>query len=495
MANYAKVKNELRRLDTASAKRLANKCRSLSKDRDKVVFDDKVRDLLLVEAKDPRFIKKIVDQLDSVKFCQSKYEYSKIEEQLFRFSEPNHTYFGWNRNYKQAKSEMIAELKNSRLISLRYRRNKDLIDALPVKSTHPGFSAILTGLLTKGDYMTDTIYQDYKKVESQAKEVGSMNRPILPGVRTQATIPYNEEYVFNGEWKSKSRLVSMIDIYQILAELKFSKPIQAILSSKEWYAGGKDDSHICSIIRGWHHRHQHHVTIDYSKYDQSISDWLIRDAFEIMRVMFVDSGFDNELYKIVREDFINKVFIDGKGQVIESHKGVPSGSMFTQIVDSIVNRLMIKTYLISKNMQMGAHMMIMGDDNIIFTRDKIDLEDLAGYLTTNFGIVVNAEKCNSGGVKDNPEFLSRTWRCDGVWRHPIEILAKLLYPERFRDYFRTDINPELMVYSYCLVFPRGMDELLKDRVDFMERSRALNKDLDRDAKYLTFNMKRALGIG
>lgn len=451
---------EINRLDAAQTKRLKTYTENLSTDREKVLFDDKILAVLEPYLVNSKETKEVLCYLDSIGYSCANYSYTQINTQLERFLENDHTDFRWNKFYRAQKSEMMKEFQSWFLNQVEYRKDDDIRDVLPKKTTHAGFEFIITGDRKKGAYLEKGVLNKYLDRERLAREEGSFNNTILIGTRTQAggAFDKDKEYAFTGTYKKKTRLVSMVRLWLILAECKFAKPLQFALGKTEWYAGGKDDEKIARRILTNRAKSRYHLTLDYSHYDQSISSWLIRDAFEIMEQAFKhDPFFDKELFDIVREDLVHKYFIDGKGRVRESKKGVCSGSMFTQLVDSIVNKLMIGTYMRSKDLNWSC--MIMGDDNLIFTNEELNKDEICSYLSHNFGIEANPAKCSNGNTFEDPEFLSRFWRPSGVWRHKYDLISKIMYPERFRDY-KKGADAVLIIYAYILSFPLGMKQLI-----------------------------------
>ena len=353
---------------------------------------------------------------------------------------------------------------------------------MPRLDTHAGWSYIITGKRHKGEYV-ENLLLDYLEEERKARLHGSFNKPILIGIRTQSGTPYDNEtgelvcdMIEKVEDLKKSRLVSMEDIFYVLAENKWAKPLQNKIGRVGWYSGGKNDGSINSDIQMNRAMKRYWISLDYSKYDQSIPAWLIREAFDIVRAAFNPEFHDEELFKIIREDFINKVFI-WADDIFESHKGVPSGSAFTQIIDSIVNRLMIDTYFASKGIEPSQYVMaIMGDDNLVFCTTKLDKADIESYLSYMFGITMNAAKADDGEREDDPKYLSRIWRRNGVYRNPKVLIAKLLYPERFREYDRIGFLPTMVLSSFADTFPLGVLEFV-DMTEFkaaqLEESRLM----------------------
>lgn len=482
-----KVKGQeiLSGLDQPQKTLLSHYCVNLRADRDENNFDKRVLEVLLEYAKDKSYIKWVKEELDSIDFTQSSYRYSQIEDALSKFEEENHPSFRWNKNYQTAKELLESEFKEFRLNVLKYRSDAEMEQSLPKKSTHAGFSRVLTGKKTKGEYI-EGILNSHREFERQALVEGSFNRLILIGSRTQASGFWSEEKGFNPDFKKKSRLVSMVDVMQIFSELRFAKPLQNKLGYLDWYAGGKDDNTIRDRLMAWRGRYPHWYSIDYSSYDQTISHWLIYDSFDIIKKGFrnISPEYD-AIFDLMVHDFVEKCFIDADGRVRYSRKGVPSGSMFTQIIDSIVNRLMITTYMLSKFQGSRYQMMIMGDDNIIFSTKLIDLHDMESYLRKNFGIVMNAEKCKLGGMNDNPEFLSRAWTGDGGDRPNVEVIAKALFPERKRPYYNGEADPYLVVYSYILAYPVALRRIFNVPQFLVDHSNLKDKAIKTGWKYLS----------
>lgn len=442
----------------------------------------------LMELDPTGFVEKQRKYLDGIGFAQSLYDYNLIKLQIENFLKEGVPSKAWNRNYKAALRSIKAEVQKAHLSVIRYKTDQDIINVIPKKDTHAGFDFVLTGKKKKGEYFDD-IFNFWCTHIEKALEEGTFNMPIMIGTRTQASGAYDDEGNCTGTFKAKSRLVSMIALRVILAELMFAKPFQNWLAETEWYAGGKADPRINAEIQRLRSKGYHMLTVDYSNYDQSIPAWLIKDAFDVVREAFKGGDFDEEIWEIIVHDFIYKVFIDADLNCIFVNKGVPSGSMFTQIIDSVVNRLMVTTYLFSldcgarkarektdRNIEYlsdgGAQreaasisscskMLIMGDDNLIFTPWKVDVHDLSGYLLTMFGIIANPDKCKYTKPYGYPEFLSRVWTPAGVYRTPEVLVSKLLFPERFRNYkANPNFKPEQIIYAFYLTYPLGMTKFL-----------------------------------
>lgn len=448
-------------LASGSKRRLRDYRVQLASDRDNVIFDDQLADLISEYAINPEDCKEAFVYLENLRdpqgerYSQSRREYSKLKEQFELFTRPNHAPFVWNRNWQKALKFLIELVtKKGNLRQLHYSCDDDIVEAIPKSDTHSGETYLETGRKKKGENM-DGVYRKYLSHEEHARKCGSFDRVILPGTRTQGSGAFDDVTgKQTGTCKHKTRLVSMIDLYVIIAELMWAKPFQDLMADLNIYAGGKNDVEISNIIQDARSKWAYWYSLDYSHFDQSISDWMIRDAFKVVRAAFSDQGFDDELFGIIVEDFIHKNFVTADG-IIHSDRGVPSGSMFTQILDSLINVLSILTYMYSIGEE--CQMIVMGDDNLLFANVRIDVEKMSTYLAKNLGLEMNPSKLKFGeSARAYCTFLSREWRPGGCWRHPHVLISKMLYPERWRPYGKKEITPEMVLYAYYLAYPAGM---------------------------------------
>lgn len=455
--------NALISSETESTKRVrAYKARLVkSGDKAKPNFDDRVKEVILKYAHNSQDVEKTIAYLDSMSYgC--KYDSTHIKTQIDRFTSGHAASAQWNQNYQLALQQVSKILTPSYLLRVNeIKSQNDIEEALPKLDTHAGYTYITSGKRSKGENLPGA-YPRWKQAVQTAIRSGTFNIPILIGTRLQVSGAFSKEGKRTNTFKQKTRMVNMVDMLIIITELQFSKPIQSWFSRCMKYAGGKNDHDLGDYITTTRYKYKHWVSVDYSSYDQTIPGWMIRDAFELLKKMFDKNSFESfsDIWEILVNDFINKKILSPWDDIVLSRNGVPSGDMFTQIIDTVCNLIMIHTYMNSKHPDNKWDCIICGDDNLIFTDQNIDLDDFGGYIKRMFGITCHPDKCEIGDSKDAPIFLSREWRIDGAWRHPHELVAKVLYPERFRPYQTSDITPELILYSYVLAFPAGMRELI-----------------------------------
>lgn len=447
-------------LDAGSKKRLRDFQTQLSSERLDRVFDQRLKAVLTKFARSSFNLGKEVEYLRNLRaddgrlFCRSIKDAKKYCAAIDEFSDRNYTSFRWNRNYQDTLEELRRYFSRAQLDQLHFKSEQDIWDVVPRTDTHSGWQFILTGLKRKGKYR-GKVWTMLQESEAKAKKTGSFGSPMLPGLRTQASGEYDSEGKQTGKAKHKTRVVLMVSFDVIINELAFSRPVQDWMAKQSFYAGGKSDNAISHYISVMKRNRNYWVSLDYSGYDRSISDWLIEDAFDVIKCCF--RSVEEWRWDAVVHDFIHKTIISPNG-CVRSSKGVPSGSMFTQIIDTVVNLIMIRT--LQRSIGVDGDMMIMGDDNLLFTNDELNLQDVESYISKNFGVKVNADKSSFGSNRQDPEFLSSTWTVQGRWRHPNLLVSRLLYPERRREYDRYDACPEQVLKSYILTYPKAMREMI-----------------------------------
>lgn len=433
----------------------------ITSDRVKPNFDDHVKEVVLKYAHHPEDVVSTISYLDSMSYgC--KYDREHIKTQIGNFKAEHAKSAQWNKNYQLALQQVRDILKPHYQLKVdKICSQSDLEDALPKHDTHAGYTFIETGLRSKGENLPGA-YSRWKLAVQTAIRNGTFNIPILIGTRLQVSGAFSHDGERTDTFKQKTRMVNMVDMLLIITELQFSRPLQRWFSQCWKYAGGKNDSDLNDYITVNRQKYKNWISIDYSSYDQMIPGWMIRDAFDILKGMFSEASFEqfSDIWEVLVNDFVHKRILSPWDGLVSCHDGVPSGDMFTQIIDTVCNMIMIHTYMNSKHPSNRWDCVICGDDNLIFTDEIVDLDDLSGYIKRMFGITCHPDKCVVGKSTDYPIFLSREWMTEGAWRHPHELLAKVLYPERFRPYSKGIISPELIVYSYILAFPMGMKQLM-----------------------------------
>lgn len=461
--------------DAGSKKRLQALCSSRydeQPNRQKPIFDDRAYSVIKEYAFDAKEIENAVRHFDSVGYGSTPMPQHLLDA-LDRFTAQHAPSRKWMSGFRQAKEHLSNKLREeglTRLAPIIFIDDDDIYARLPKLDAHAGWGYVQTGLKHKGDYVGQ-LYSTWREMLDTVKEKGSHGCPILPGSRLQCSGGFEDGVpIF---WvKHKERLVNMIDYRQIISEMVFSIPLQDAMSYCTFYIGSRNPDELSRLINDRRGSSKFWISLDYSSFDQSIPGWLIEEAFDVLW-----NCYDPKLAKpwkwlwdAMVFDFIHAPIVGPDGVLYYRKDGVPSGSMFTQIIDTIVNWLMIETWKIMKEKELGylisMNMLICGDDNLIFMRDECDPKQLEAemlsYIEHNFGVKGHADKLGTGNCRrDDPHFLSRDWRLSGAWREWHELVGHMLYPERFRDYFKNaEMRPEMILWSYILAYPQGMKDFI-----------------------------------
>nr|USE08295.1 MAG: putative RNA-dependent RNA polymerase [Partitiviridae sp.] len=237
--------------------------------------------------------------------------------------------------------------------------------------------------------------------------------------------------------RPKFRLIWVYPAHMTFAEGMFANPLIKAYQEKRgsyglWLSFAKGDMRYLMSTRRPHNKW---LGADWSGFDTTIPAWLIRDAFDILRdnidfTRYKDWGVPTDPDTLPRLwDRIIKYFIDTPirfqdGLVVKKHRGVPSGSYFTNLIDSVVSCI-VWHYLLPN--EKGKRFYV-GDDALIELSSSLDLKDLAARAHTFFGMNLNPDKSEIG---DHVSFLGYSMGPDGRPHADYDkLVAQLLLPSR-----------------------------------------------------------------
>lgn len=233
---------------------------------------------------------------------------------------------------------------------------------------------------------------------------------------------------------NKTRLVWGYPLEMTIMESRFARPlIDRFLRSKTPMAFGRSKLVLgANLHRYFVDAPGTTVCMDYSKYDSTISKTFIKQAFRILSTWFREEDLEQLGWETIVTYFITTPIVmpDGHLYTGKNH-GVPSGSYFTQLVDSIVNVALSYALAYKFNFRFRPDaLLVMGDDVIIQVQGKVDLQKWSAYLRT-FGLQLHDDEKT---VVGKAHFLGAYWD-KGKPDAPIqELVNKACFPEKFRDY-------------------------------------------------------------
>lgn len=238
--------------------------------------------------------------------------------------------------------------------------------------------------------------------------------------------------------KPKFRLIWVYPAHMTYAEGMFAAPlIRAYTASRGkyglWINFSKGD------MRGLMAKRRTRnlwLGADWDSFDARVPAWLIRDAFDILYAQvdfkhYAEWGAPTDpdtlprLWDRIIKYFINTPIRFQNGVVKRKRRGVPSGSYFTNLIDSVVNCIMWH-YLLGDRMTQNAW--YVGDDALIEITGGVHLGEIADEAKSVFQMTLNVTKSKIG---THVAFLGYTMGYD---RRPKadynKLVAQLLLPAR-----------------------------------------------------------------
>lgn len=207
-------------------------------------------------------------------------------------------------------------------------------------------------------------------------------------------------------------------------------------------------------------------SLDYSQFDSNIHKGLIYSAFEILESWFkldqvepVTGKTVKDYFNLIRWYFVSGHIVMPDGNIYKGRRhGVPSGSYFTQIIDSIVNVIVAGaiSYRFSLNID-KKYLFVLGDDVQFWSDRKMDLDKISEYVVSNFGMKLHgAEKSRIFHKRDTIHFLGRDWTNGVPDLDESEILKRMINPETFRVYSKDKVERErevrMLIAQYAAVY-------------------------------------------
>lgn len=170
--------------------------------------------------------------------------------------------------------------------------------------------------------------------------------------------------------------------------------------------------------------------LDFSSYDASLHPSLISFAFQVLKTHF--RMVDDKAWESIVHYFIHTRIILPDGMVYQKHQGVPSGSYFTQLVDSICNFLILQyvSFRLDGQPIQQDKVLVLGDDSIFGMATYHPLV-LIAKVVGELGVKMNAIKSVlAKKTSELSEFLGHVWFRGVVNRDAREIAQRMAFPEK-----------------------------------------------------------------
>lgn len=185
--------------------------------------------------------------------------------------------------------------------------------------------------------------------------------------------------------------------------------------------------------------HPNFITMDFKNFDKTVPAWLIRVAFDILLSNldlenYEDYGVADVRKMLVMWDYIVEYFVNTtirlcNGERYKKSSGVASGSYFTQLIDSIVNSVLINWMILERTGHYPLDYVVMGDDSLIATHVRVDLDDLQDMLDP-IGMLINFRKSAQSSSLQRLTFIGYEITVGIPSKPEVEFYSSLCFPER-----------------------------------------------------------------
>jgi hypothetical protein len=242
-----------------------------------------------------------------------------------------------------------------------------------------------------------------------------------------------------GKNETEARYVNGYPMEMSLIEGRFFYPYQqAVIQHHTPYAGGRFDFETAALINEVRVKSRFVAELDYSKFDTSIPTLLSSMAFSIIEDSFDMDEQDRRDWNRITRYFHTSPLLAPDGYIYTGRRhGVPSGSCFTQVIDSIVNAICLE-YIARRMAFRPTRYLVLGDDVVLGVDRPVDLKVIATTLH-ELGITLNVDKSEVKTPNESIHFLGHDWRNMIATRPIMETLVRLVTPERLRkEYFSKD---------------------------------------------------------
>lgn len=289
------------------------------------------------------------------------------------------------------------------------------------------------------------------------------------------------------QFNQKTRLIWGYPLSVNLLEGLFARPlIDRFKGAYSPMIFGLQDGAIGVRLNSSSNRAKWAYSLDMSSFDSSVSSELIDIAFDIIATWFNLDAIEPEsgqsygyILHRVREYFKKTPIVmpDQRLYVGKNH-GVPSGSYFTQFVDSVVNCIFCGAVSGRFHLNVSSDdIYILGDDLLMWSDHRVDLDEISDYGYRILGIHVHgSEKSEVTHWNEPVHFLGRIWVHCLPTDNEDKVIARLVFPERFRKYpddpSKAHKLARQMIVNMASTFEVGWQIALKCYGDHLEPRRS-----------------------
>lgn len=238
--------------------------------------------------------------------------------------------------------------------------------------------------------------------------------------------------------------------------------------------------------------HPWKAAIDFSSFDKTVPEFLIRHAFDVLAlnidfIEYNEYGVADARRMFVMWDYIIDYFINtpirlSTGIRFRKHSGVASGSYFTQLIDSVINHTLMLWITLSQTGRFPVKIKVFGDDSIIATETELDLEK-ANDLVSSIGMKINIDKSGTSRSVGELKFLGYKINNGFPVKEHNDWLAALCYPERPDKCWDDVATRALGLLHACSGMDTLFDHMCRGIICYRSFDISLSRSLARYLRY------------
>jgi hypothetical protein len=219
--------------------------------------------------------------------------------------------------------------------------------------------------------------------------------------------------------------------HYVLLEGLFAQPlIRAFMVMNTFYFIGENPvTAVPKIINSFLPKDQYFLSLDWSSFDASVQPYEITLAFDLLESMMdIPDEATRLIFTYVRKLFMKRKLLSPDGRLFMRFSGVPSGSYFTHLIDSIVNWNRVR-YLFKLHRLTHGVLVTHGDDCLTEILGFHDcLNEMADDAET-LGWYIKREKSQLYKDRSRITFLGRSSKHGANYRDIDRCLRLMYYPE------------------------------------------------------------------
>lgn len=283
------------------------------------------------------------------------------------------------------------------------------------------------------------------------KDIDNKKNPqLLVGIGSRPKdMDYRDDLV---EGEKPARMVLMPDAHEGIIGGIFCKPIMECLKLVQGplaIGAGFQHGHAQEMVKRME-GYAEYRCLDFSGYDERVYRWAVDTAFNVVKTAFAPKTIDERrrLHNILdwcRDKFLSPYIVTPEGYVYRKHQGTTTGSVWTSLINSIVNYIYLNEALTRAGRGRGDRFKcwVLGDDSVIACKDQMTSmfwnkfdnileKKMHLKISTSQNILTTSLYASHDDDEDCVQFLGKRWN---VFKEPFrsykDSVRDCMVPEDF----------------------------------------------------------------